>query len=146
MRALHALLVAALCLLVLGDASPSGAAGAPYRVIVNAGNPIGSMERRALSELFLKKTTRWSNGVSARPVDQHPSSSIRQRFSDEVMGRAVESVRSYWQQQVFSGRDVPPPELDGDEDVIRYVQKYPGAVGYVSAAADLHGVRVLEVR
>ena len=117
-----------------------------YRVIVNTSNPVITVERRFLADLFLKKVTRWPSGGGARPVDQPAESSVRRRFCDEVIGRPLDAVRSYWQQQVFSGRDVPPPELDGDDEVVRYVLKYPGAVGYVSTAADVRGVRVLGVR
>jgi ABC-type phosphate transport system substrate-binding protein len=117
-----------------------------YRVIANAANPVTSVERRFLADVFLKKTTRWPSGGAARPVDQTAESPIRRRFCEEAIGRPLDAVRNYWQQQVFSGRDVPPPELDGDEEVLRYVQKYPGAIGYVSAAADVRGVRVLGVR
>ena len=62
------------------------------------------------------------------------------------MRRSVEAVKTYWQQAVFSGRDIPPPELDSDDDVVRYVLRNPGGVGYVTGNADLHGARVLVVR
>jgi hypothetical protein len=55
-------------------------------------------------------------------------------------------VRAYWQQRIFSGRDVPPPELDSDQQVVDYVMKYPGAIGYVSGAADLKGARAVQIR
>jgi hypothetical protein len=58
----------------------------------------------------------------------------------------VQAVKSYWQQVIFSGRGVPPPELESDEAVIRYVLRFPGAVGYVSGTADVRGVKVLAVR
>lgn len=62
-----------------------------------------------------------------------------------MIKRSVEAVRSYWQQRIFSGRDVPPPELDTDEEVVRYVLKHDGAVGYVSAGADIDGLKVISV-
>jgi hypothetical protein len=71
---------------------------------------------------------------------------VRRRFSDEVLHRSVSEVKSYWQQRIFSGRDVPPPELDTDDQVVTYVLRHAGAVGYVSAEAALNGTKVLEVR
>jgi hypothetical protein len=58
----------------------------------------------------------------------------------------VGAVRSYWQQRIFSGRDVPPPELDSDEAVVAFVARSPGGIGYVSAATKLSGVRELALR
>ena len=46
----------------------------------------------------------------------------------------------------FSGRGVPPPQLDSDEAVLRYVRARRGAIGYVSQAAATSGVKVIGVR
>jgi ABC-type phosphate transport system substrate-binding protein len=122
------------------------ATGTPFRVIAHPNNPITSVDRRWLESAFLKKTTRWSNDEAIRAVDLNPDSSVRRRFSEEILGRSVMAIKNYWQQQIFSGRDVPPPELDSDEDVVKYVLKYPGAVGYVSSGADVGGAKTLLVK
>ncbi|SRR5258706_12928574 len=123
-----------------------GAAPVPvFVVIVNPTNATNRVDRRFLADAFLKKTTRWDGGEVIRPVDQAPDSSARRRFSEEVVKRSVAAVRSYWQQIIFAGRDVPPPELGGDDDVVRYVLKYPGAVGYVSGSANASGAKVIAV-
>jgi ABC-type phosphate transport system substrate-binding protein len=137
-------LLAALAILPCVRVSAEAAPG--FRVIVNAQNQVTSVDRRFLADAFLKKTTRWGDGQPIRPVDLGPDAAVRQRFSDDVLRRSVSAVKSYWQQLVFSGRDVPPPELDSDEEVVRYVARYPGAVGYVSPAASLAGVRAVMVR
>jgi ABC-type phosphate transport system substrate-binding protein len=116
-----------------------------YVVIVNAKNPVTQVDRRFLADAFLKKVSQWKHGEMLRPVDQDPEAAPRRRFSDEVLRRSVGAVKSYWQQAVFSGKDVPPPELDGDQAVLRYVAHHPGAVGYVSPGADVSGVKVLQV-
>jgi len=140
---LFALTFAAPIALLLGDAT---AAPPPvYVVIVHPSNPTTSADRKFLEDAFLKKTTRWDHGEVIRPVDQVPDSPVRRKFSEEVLRRSVAAVRSYWQQLIFSGRDVPPPELASDEDVVKYVLKYPGAVGYVSGSADTNGAKIVSV-
>ena len=47
---------------------------------------------------------------------------------------------------VFSGAGVPPPELDSEGDVVKFVLKNRGAVGYVSAGVNLQGAKILTVR
>jgi hypothetical protein len=139
----------ALCAsLVIGSWQVSAAANeAPeLRVIVHPSNPLRSAEPSLVADLFLKKVTRWGNGESARPLDQRPESAVRRAFSRKVLKRTVAAVRSYWQQRIFSGRDVPPPELDSDEAVVDYVSRNPGAVGYVSPGAKLGGTRELAVQ
>jgi ABC-type phosphate transport system substrate-binding protein len=146
MRLAHGLILLLwLCLL-----ASSGLAEAPstpsYQVIVNATNGVGSVERKFLSDAFLKKTTRWGNGDVIRPVDQSAISDVRRKFSEHILNRSVTAVRSYWQQVIFSGRDVPPPELASDAEVVEYVSRHSGAVGYVSGAASTSGAKVISVR
>jgi ABC-type phosphate transport system substrate-binding protein len=140
--ALAALL--ALALVAVGWAAAAQPPG--FRVITHPGNPALSVERAFLADVFLKKITRWPDDELLYPVDQGPDSVARQRFSDEVLRRSVFAVRSYWQQRIFAGRGLPPPELESDEAVLRYVRSRPGAVGYVSERAELGGVKVLSVR
>jgi len=65
-----------------------------------------------------------ADGETALPVDLRSDSSVRRKFSESVLKRSVAAIRSYWQQRIFSGREVPPPELDSDAAVLRYVAKY----------------------
>jgi hypothetical protein len=147
------LLRAAIVLLIVGLvlATPRGALRAQpattvWVVIVHPSNRETSVERSFLEDAFLKKTTRWPKGELMRPVDLRPDSPVRRRFSQEVLRRPVTAVRSYWQQIIFAGRDTPPPELDTDEDVIKFVLKNPGGVGYISTTTNPGGAKVLAVR
>jgi ABC-type phosphate transport system substrate-binding protein len=117
-----------------------------FRVIVHPSNPVTSVDRKFLADAFLKKTTRWSHEQAIRPVDQRSDSAARNKFSEEVLRQPVDAVKNYWQQVIFTGRDVPPPELDSDEDVVKYVLKYPGGLGYVSGSANLNGAKVVTLQ
>jgi len=140
--------IATLLVILAGGvaAGTSRAGSSSYRVIVNPANASSVLERKFLTEVFLKRSTRWPTGELIRPVDQGTDSAARRHFSEEVLNRSVAAVKSYWQQMIFSGRAIPPPELDNDEEVVRYVAKYPGAVGYVSGAGDLAGVKAVALR
>ena len=134
-------------LLVLAVARPASAEPG-FVVIVNVKNQSGPLDRKTLTDMFLKKRTQWSGDVVIRPVDQARGAAVRKAFSEQVPERSIAVVRSYWNRQVFSGRGVPPPELASDDDVVKYVAKHPGAIGYVGGAVNLRGagVRVVEVR
>lgn len=129
-----------------GGVRPAAAdaeSAAAYVVIVHASNPAERLERRFVSDAFLKKRVRWSDDKVIRPVDRGPRAAIRARFSRVVLGRSVEAVRRYWSQRVFSGSGVPPPELDSDDAILRYVASTPGAIGYVSSDAALAEVKIV---
>lgn len=114
-----------------------------FRVVTNRENSAGSVEREFLANAFLKKTTRWPDGAAIDAVDHRFGAPVRTRFSERVLRRSVAAIRSYWQQRIFTGRGVPPPELESDEAVLRYVRSRRGAVGYVSEAADVSAVKVI---
>ena len=144
---LRLLAVVALGSVDLGGSKAHATDAAPeFLVIVNPSNPTHTAEREFVAAAFLKRTTSWSGGQAIHPVDQRPNSAVRHSFSSQIVRRSVAAVRSYWQQRIFSGRGVPPPELDSDQAVVDYVGKYPGAIGYVSAQAKLGATRVLVVR
>jgi hypothetical protein len=114
-----------------------------FRVIVHPKSALRAAGRGLLADAFLKKVTRWATGEPIRPVDLQAGNRVRRRFSEAILKRSVGAVRSYWQQRIFSGRDVPPPEFESDDSVIAFVAKYEGAIGYVSGGAKLVGVREL---
>jgi ABC-type phosphate transport system substrate-binding protein len=79
-------------------------AGPAFQIVVHPKNPESSVSREFLSDVFLKKTTRWEHGEGLRPVDLKPNSGTRQKFSETVLKRSVAAVRSYWQQRIFARR------------------------------------------
>jgi ABC-type phosphate transport system substrate-binding protein len=114
-------------------------------VIVYPKSPVTKVDRKFLAEIFFRRTTRWSDDSPIKPVDLGPDSPARGRFSQDVLARSVSSVRSYWQQRIFSGQGLPPPELPDDSAVVGYVASHPGAIGYVAAGTSLNGARAVEV-
>jgi hypothetical protein len=143
----HPPLILALKLALLSGTffAHAGAPEPPYRVVVGSTNPVTGVDRTFLESAFLKRTTVWPTGEVIRPVDLAPASPVRQHFTGAVLNRTVNAVRRYWQQRIFAGRDLPPPELDTDEAVVKYVLTHEGAVGYVSSDAPVSGLKVLTV-
>jgi ABC-type phosphate transport system substrate-binding protein len=117
-----------------------------YRVIVHPSNTAATLDRDFVADAFLKKASHWPSGKTIRPVDLDSKSPTRQKFVEGLLKRSIAGVRSYWQQQIFSGRNIPPPELDSDEAVIAFVLKYEGAIGYVSGSASCATVKVVTVK
>ena len=138
-------MIRALLFLVTLAAAPVAAQN--YVVIVNDANSVSQVSAGELSRMFMKKLNRWESGLDVVPVDLPESAAAREAFSAAVHGKSVSAVHAFWQQQIFSGRGVPPVEKRSDDDVIAYVKEHPGAVGYVSAAAIRPaGVKTLDVR
>ena len=117
-----------------------------FKVIVNPKNPVGAIDRELLRNAYLKKAAVWSNGETMRPVDLSWKSSVRARFTRVVLKKTGAQLKTYWTQQIFSGKGVPPPEAQTPADVIAYVLANPGSIGYVPVEVDPRGARVIEVK
>lgn len=136
-------LVLSLLAALLPAVSGFGAGG--FKVIVHPNNPTSSISREQLAQIFLKKTTTWPGGKRAVPVDQTESSAARAAFSKAVLQKAVSEVKAFWQQQIFSGRSVPPVEKPSDGQVLSFVLGNELAVGYVAESTDTGGAKVLRI-
>jgi len=150
-RFLAALVMATFAVAPVNGATPAlagdrGIRSEGYVVIVNEQNSVTSASRVLVSRFFLKKASHWDSGSLVLPVDLPPESPVRVAFSKHVLSKSVGSIKAYWQQQIFSGREVPPPEKSDETDVLEFVKANRDAIAYVSPDAVLpRGVRVLMV-
>jgi ABC-type phosphate transport system substrate-binding protein len=118
-----------------------------FVVIVHPSVAGTQVRRGDLAGLFLMKVTRWGDRSLAQPVDQSGASPVRKAFSEAVLGMPVATVLQYWQKQMFDTRALRPPVVKpSDAEVIEFVSRTTGAVGYVSSGAALPpGVKALVV-
>ena len=133
-RSLHLALVLAVTVAWL--APRALAADDAFKIIINPDNPITSIDHDFLRDAYLKKATEWNNGTALHPIDLSTRFAQRERFTQDVLRKTPSQLKSYWNQQIFTGKGVPPPEADSVGDVIGYVLEHPGAVGYIPANAD----------
>jgi ABC-type phosphate transport system substrate-binding protein len=148
MRRCRAVLAAAVVLLCWGFLVPGpgpAAAQGTFVLVVHSSNPVEQVTADQVTDLFLKKTKSWSHGEAVEPVDQTASSAVRIAFSRQVLDKEVPWIKGFWQKQIFSGRATPPPELAGDAEVVQFVGRSAGAIGYVRAGTAL-GSQVKAVR
>lgn len=122
----------------------SWAQGRGYKLVVNAANPASSMSRAEVERIFLKRSMKFPDGRSASPVDLPVNSSVRESFSKDVHGKSASAVDAYWQQQIFSGKDIPPAQKS-EAAALDFVRSNENGIAYVSAGADAPGVKVITV-
>jgi ABC-type phosphate transport system substrate-binding protein len=95
-----------------------------------------------LAAIYLLKTTTWQGGGNIVPVNREAASSSRTLFSDSVLRHPPSALNAYWNQMHFKGK-VPPLVQESDQAVLAFVQKVPGAIGYISATVTPANVKVL---
>jgi ABC-type phosphate transport system substrate-binding protein len=119
-----------------------------FVVVVNASVAGTTVRRADLAAVFLKKAVRWGDGSPANPVDQSGTSPVRKGFSENVLHMPVMGVVQYWGKQLVSmASSVRPPTVKAsDDEVLLYVAKTSGAVGYVAPGTAMPpGVKVVTI-
>lgn len=146
MRSFGIISITFFCLLLFGSHSQSQEK-VLFKIIVHSDNPESELTRQEISKLFLKKRKKWKNTEDeVLPVDLSGDSPVRINFSKIVHGRKVSAIKSYWQKKIFSGRDIPPPELASDESVLKYIETQKFSIGYVSESTAIDTYKVKGLR
>jgi ABC-type phosphate transport system substrate-binding protein len=143
-RPLTLLAAAVLLLAMIGTADATDS----FVVVVNSSVAGTSVHRADLAAVFLKKAARWGDGSPANPVDQSGTSPVRKGFSESVLHMPVMGVVQYWGKQLVSmSSSVRPPTVKAsDDEVLVYVGKTSGAVGYISSGTALPpGVKAVTI-
>ena len=117
-----------------------------YKVIVNNANSIKEIDKDQLSDIFLKKISKWNDKKKIVPVNLNAESNTRQSFAKSVHNKSVNAVKAYWQKKIFTGKGVPPVEKRSNAEVIAFVRENAGAIGYVSLKANVKDVKVVKVK
>ena len=133
--------------LLLGGARQASAQPSQsFVVIVNEASALRSVTREQVSQIFLKKATTLPGGHQAMPVDLQGRNKVRSEFTSAIHRKSMVAIGNYWKQQLFSGKEVPPPAMASEEDIVAFVRANSDALGYVSSGMPLGpGVRVLRV-
>jgi ABC-type phosphate transport system substrate-binding protein len=135
--ALRCTSIAAVVVLALAAAtiqSPVASADLRFQVVVHPEVQGSQIKRDTLSSIFLKEVERWGSGLPVHPVDQSMRSPVRAVFTEQVLSQPFAGIQFYWADRIRKGV-APPPVKQSDADVIEYVAKTKGAIGYVSLGA-----------
>lgn len=124
----------------------TAAAQEGFAVVVNSGSSVTSLTRQQVADIFMKRVTEWPGGGEVHPVDLPAVSPVRDAFSRAVHGRPGSAVASYWGQQLFSGRAVPPPQRPNDRAIIQFVRGDAAAIGYVAAASVTFDIKTIRIQ
>ncbi len=120
------------------------ARAAEVKIIANQSVTADSISAGELKSVFLLQRRALQDGSIVTPVVQK-SGATQELFLREYMDRNPEEIRTYYYGLVFTGKGVMPKELQSDAEVVAYVARTRGAVGYVSSAANSEGVKILAV-
>lgn len=71
------------------------------------------------------------DGNPVIPVNAPPNQVSRQHFLNDYLQQDEEKFVAYWTVRRYVGKGTPPREISDTAALIAYIQKTPGAIGYV---------------
>jgi len=141
MKRLQILLIAAGVSIVAGGNAFAG----DVKVIANSNISASSVSSEELKRVFLATKTSLDDGSHVEPVLEKDGPA-HEAFLKDYVGKSDAALTTYYRSLVFTGKGSMPKVLASDAEVVAYVAKTKGAIGYVSAGAAVAGVKVLEVK
>jgi ABC-type phosphate transport system substrate-binding protein len=135
-------LLVTIAALGLAVASPASAAG--FKVIANPSVKASDISTDDLRGVFLATRTSLPDGTQVEPVLAR-TGAAHEIFVRDI-GKTGATLSTYYRSLVFTGKGTMPKVCGSDAEVIAYVAKTKGAIGYVSAEARAPGTKTLGLK
>ena len=120
-------------------------AAADVKVIANSSVGASSVSSEELKGVFLATKSSLSDGSHVEPV-LLKSGSVHDAFLRDYVGKSESALETYYRSLVFTGKGSMPKAFATDAEVVAYVEKTRGAIGYVGAGTGTAAAKVLEVK
>lgn len=102
------------------------------KVIANSSIRTDTISSSEIKRIFLLEANSLGDGTHVEPVLRR-SGSAHEAFLKEFLDTDDNTLHVYYGTLVFTGKAAMPKELDSDADIVKYVARTKGAIGYVSA-------------
>ena len=112
-------------------------------LVANPDVPVDRLSRSEVKNIFLARI-KTVHGVRVRPVLLRDSE-LTTRFLKDEVGKTPSQFSNYYKKMIFTGRGRPPRKTVSEKEMLDYVSRTGGAIGYVSADAVTGTVKVIQV-
>jgi ABC-type phosphate transport system substrate-binding protein len=123
----------------------SSATAADIKVIANSSVGATSVSSDELKGVFLATKSSLSDGSHVEPV-LLKGGAVHEAFLKDYVGKTDSGLETYYRSLVFTGKGSMPKTFATDAEVVAFVEKTKGAIGYVAAATATASAKVLEVK
>ena len=113
-------------------------------VVVANSSAVTAIAPDDLREIFLGTQHSLPNGSRAIPV-LLKSGPVHESFLRSYLGKSVEGFRTWWLQIVFTGQGLLPKSFASEADLVDYVGRTQGAIGYVTRGNVRLSVKCIQV-
>jgi hypothetical protein len=130
---------------VAGYFAAQTARAGDIKVIANPGFSASAISAGDLKGVFLVTKTSLGDSSHVEPV-LVKDGPTHEAFLKEYVGKSNSALETYYRSLVFTGKGSMPKVMASEAEVVAYVARTKGAIGYVSSGANTAGVKTLEVK
>jgi ABC-type phosphate transport system substrate-binding protein len=123
----------------------SGTAWADMVIIVHQNVPETTITEKTLQEIFLGKRVQWKDNSTIHPVTVREAK-LHKAFLKQYVNKSIAKWNAHWKRMVFTGNGTPPKQFTTQQELLEYVAKTAGAIGYVDAEPSIENVTIIAVR
>jgi hypothetical protein len=98
-----------------------------------------------LKDVYIGGKKSLPDGSSVEPILAE-TGPAHDAFLKDVLGKSDQALRNYFKTLVFTGKGGMPKSFASDADILKYIAKTPGAIGYVSSGSDTAGVKKIAIK
>jgi len=120
-------------------------AAADIVLVVNKGNPVGSISAQDAKLIFLGNKKSWDNGEKIILYSQYDYV-VRDAFTSKMLNKTGQQFATYWKKALFTGTGRPPVEVKNDVEMKKFISADPRGIGYIDSSSVDDSVKIVTVR
>ncbi len=113
-------------------------------VILNGASAVAGLSEDDLKDYYLGKKSSWPDGSKVVVVVLKEGASHENLLSK--LGKSNSQFTTGWKKLVFTGKGAMPEQVGSEDDLVAFVAKTPGSIGFVDAAKAKEGVKAVPVK
>ncbi len=123
--------------LLISSSSFNFIADGRIAIIVNNDNPAEKLTAGEAKLYWLRKIKkRWpETNKNILPVDRKAKCAERDAFYAKILNMSADDVESYFSNRQYQSAEKPQDKFTSDSEIIEFVSKEIGAIGFVSQSA-----------
>ncbi|MBZ5680415.1 MAG: energy transducer TonB [Acidobacteriia bacterium] len=114
------------------------------KIVANPSVRADSITAAELRSVFLAEKRSLRDGSHVEPV-LAKSGMAHEAFLKRYIGKSDDVLQTHYRTLVFTGTGLMPKVLASDAEIIHYVGKTKGAIGYVDSDLPVEGVKILTI-
>lgn len=113
-------------------------------VLVNGTSAITTISEDELKDYYLGKKANWPDGSKVTVVVLKDGASHESLM--KKLGKSTSQFSTGWKKLVFTGKGSMPEQVGSEDELVAFVAKNPGSIGYADVGKVKDGVKAVSAK